>query len=194
MKKSLAIKFLLLSALAVLSSSSFAGEGFLVLPSSSFEIKSENALQKLDDVVRAPELILRRFNPRGAKIKNKQVSQSQIQFLATKTYLMISKTVFVHGVLDLDNSNSCRSKKQMGYLASMDFAGSSGLLTDNIEKLEVLICVTEVANNDLNVVVNPKMIKGNNYSDLIGGVVKSLLTDQVNPLIDAIREEMASRK
>jgi hypothetical protein len=60
---------------------------------------------KLDDILKYPEGVLKRFKPEGATITNKRVSQNRISFNATKTIMFISKTVMVQGTLDSNENN-----------------------------------------------------------------------------------------
>ena len=73
-----------------LISFSLAGAEVIILPEVSFDIKTSDALAKIEDTLLNPESFLKRYRPGGAKIKNMSVDAAQFQFTATKKVLIIS--------------------------------------------------------------------------------------------------------
>jgi hypothetical protein len=163
------------------------------LPIVNFDITTAKALEKIEDTLLNPEKLIKRYQPGGAKIKDKSVENGQFQFNATKRIMMISKTVFVHSYFDVTSDSGCISKKEKGYLSKMDFAGSDDLITDNIDKYEALICVQEDSPDSLKIKVSAKLFKGNSYSMILGPIVSDIIAAQTGPLIDAISAEVLGR-
>ncbi len=157
------------------------------IPNISFEIKSENVFEKIQEVALNPELFLSNYNPAGAKVRGKKVNNAEIQFYATKTVLFITQTVFIKGTVSSEESDNLCSKNEKGYLATMDFSGSDGVIYDNFEKIEVAICATEKSSNLLTASVKGRIFKGNNYNSITGAFVKEMINQQVKPLIEAIK-------
>ncbi len=167
-------------------------DDIILLPKVNFEIESKNALSKIKDVLLIPENIIKRYEPTGATISKKSVDKNQFQFNATKSVLFISKTVFVHSYFEIEESSSCSSQKEIGYMAKMDFSGSDAFLTDNIEKYEAIICFQEKSSSNLAVTVMAKIYKGNFYSSVVGPIMRDMIAAQTQPLIRAITEEVKS--
>ena len=177
---------LLLLVLSV-SPSVFARQSMALSPI-NFQIAAPNALSKFHDVVLNPEDILRRFKPAGVKISNKNVARNEISFTATKTVLVISKSVYVHGVLEShEASRDC-------YSLRMHFEGSSHLVTDNVEELQASLCVREESPNKITGQIRPQIILGDRYSRTLGPMAINLIKDQVQPLLTAVTEEIRSMR
>ena len=47
-------------------------------------IKTTNGLSKLEDALKYPESLLKKFQPQGAKISDKQVSHNTVTFVGRK--------------------------------------------------------------------------------------------------------------
>lgn len=186
-KKIATLSFVLACLLLSFSSQ---GADVVELPKVIFEIKSANALEKLEQTLMTPESMLKRFRPGGAKIMDKFVDRGQLQFLATKKVLMISKTILVHSIFDVTTISTCKSQSKKGFLVQMDFAGSDGLLTENIEKYEAQICVEEKSSNHLRIQISAKLYKGKDFNGVIGSIVSDMIAAQTSPLIQAITEEV----
>lgn len=160
----------------------------------NFEIKTQRGLEKIENVLLSPENLLKIFRPAGALVTNYSVSQGQFQFKAKKTVFLITKTVFVHAVFDVERSSACSSKLDTGYLAKMDFANSDDLITDNIEKYEALICVREKTVGILNIQVKARLFKSRNYNSVVGPIISDMIAAQTKPLVDAISSEVKINK
>lgn len=182
-------KFFILIALLIKINLSFAA-GFIDLPSTQFEAKAENIQSKINEIIANPEPILHRYKPVGLKIKNKIINHNQIQFLATKEVLGISRTVLYNGTLNIELINPI--KNQNCFLATLDFNGSGELIIDNIEQMLMTVCTSEIDPNHLKAQVKTRLLKGNNYGGLIGGIAKNLIADQLDPILVSIKEEIES--
>lgn len=179
------LKFIL--AFTLFSSFAFAGD-YIDLPTSTFESKAENIYDRINDIINNPEPVLVRYKPVGMKIKDKVISKNQIQFLATKEVLGVSRTVLYKGTLDISYINSPAGQKC--FKAFLDFNGSGDLIIENIESLDMVFCTTEKAPDHLSATVKSKLKKGQSYGGIIGGIAKNLIADQVAPIITSIKEEI----
>ncbi len=184
-------KFLLL--ILVLGSTARAQE-FFPVPEVKFQLQGTDVERKLEETLNAPESLLKRFSPEGAKISKKEVQNNHIKFLATKTVLLISKTVLVNGVLDANENNQGCPTGQTGQDVKFDFAGSDSLVYDNVDSLEVKLCIAKANANLANVTAQPKIIRGNNYSSTLGGIARDMIKAQIAPLIKALTEEIKVKK
>ncbi len=160
------------------------------LPVVSLFVQTNNGLEKIDNVLKNPEGLLKRYKPAGAAISNKIVDHSQIQFVAKKTVLLFTKSVFIHSSLDVTNSDECSSKSEIGYLLKMDFSGSDEMVTNNVDNYEALICVREDSTGSLNVQVKSKIYKGNNYNKIVGPIITDMIAAQANPITEALSSEI----
>jgi hypothetical protein len=181
-----------LLALTMLISLNSYAEDFFPIPVSKFQIKSDRVEEKLETTLKYPEKLLKRFQPQGAKISDKQVSNNTIRFKATKSVALFTKTVNVNGVLDSEEDNKGCKANEQGYNIVLNLDGSDGLVSDNIDRLEAKLCATYPGPSAMNATVSGKIIKGNNYSSLVGGVAKDIIQAQVAPLIKALTEEIQS--
>lgn len=162
------------------------------LPPINFQVSATDALSKFERTLLYPEGLLKRFRPLGAKISEKRVSQNVISFIATKTVLFISKSVYVNGIIDTSENNKACSKGELGYSFKMSFDSSDSLVTDNLEGLEATICLHSQSKTKLEGLVKSKIIIGNNYSKVLGPIAIDLIKGQVSPLLNALTEEITS--
>ncbi len=169
--------------LCLVTTPAFSAE-YIDLPVATFEAQASNIYERIETIIKNPEPILYRFKPAGLKVKDKLISHDQIEFMATKVVLGISKTVLFKGTLDI-KSTSARC-----FLTHLDFMGSGDLIIDNIQSLEMNICTKEKAENHLVATIKSRLEKGSYYGGVIGGIAKSIITDQVDPIITAIKEEI----
>lgn len=181
----------LIIALALVTST-LRAEDFLVIEPIKFQVTHPDAEERLADAVARPEALLMRFKPEGAVISNKQVSGNTIRFLATKKVLFISKTVQVNGIVDTREDALGCGKNQRGFNIVLNLDGSDALLTDNVDHLDAKLCVSEVSENTLNVIVKGKILKGRNYSSVTGPVATEMILVQVKPLIKALNDVINS--
>lgn len=156
----------------------------------SFQVSAENVLSKFEQTVLYPEGLLKRFRPVGPKISNKQVSQNVISFVATKTVLFISKSVYVNGVLETSKDSRACPKGEVGYSIKMRFDSSDDLVTDNVEELQSTICLHSPSDARLVATARSRIIIGNNYSKILGPTAINLIKEQVSPLLNALTEEI----
>lgn len=184
--KKMMIFLMLLVAPAVFAKQSVA------LTPITFQVSADDALSKFEKTVLYPEGLLKRFRPMGAKISNKRVSQNVISFIATKSVLFISKSVYVNGILESSEGSRACSKEDVGYSLKMHFDSSDDLVTDNVEGLEAIICLHSQSDTKLVGTVRSKIIIGNNYSNTLGPIAIKLIKEQVTPLFNALTEEIKS--
>lgn len=157
-----------------------------------FQIIADNALSKVEQTMKSPEGLLKRYKPVGAKISRKQVSQNQMSFVATKTVLFVSKSVYVNGILDShEDSKSC-AKNEVGYSLEMNFDASDRLVSNNVERIQATLCLKELATNKVSGVAHSKIIIGKEYSSALGPVAIGLVKEQVPALLDALTKEITS--
>lgn len=170
----------------------FAKESVALSPI-NFQINADNALSKFEQTLNSPERLLKRFQPVGAKISKKQVSHNAISFVATKTVLFISKSVYVNGVLDSNvDDRVCSTKGAIGYRLTMRFDGSDALLSNNVEEIEATICLRSQSEKTIIGNAQSKVILGDNYSKALGSIAVDLIKDQVPALLSALTEEIKS--
>lgn len=171
----------------LVSSSVFARESIPLAPI-NFQISATQALSKFNQVVQNPEGILRRFTPVGVKVRNKQVSHNEISFNAIKTVLFVSKSVYVHGILESrEVSRGC-------YNLKMRFESSDQLVTNNVDELRANICVREDSESKISGQIKAQIITGDRYSRTLGPIAVNLIKDQVQPLLTAVTEEIRSMR
>ena len=180
---------ILMPLLLFVSVSAFARQSVTMNPI-NFQVSTDNGLSKFDQVVSNPERILRRYRPVGVKVSHKLVSHNEISFTATKTVLLISKSVYVHGVLETgDDIRSC-SNSESGYRLRMHFASSDQLVTNNVQELRAVICVRELTATKIGGQIRPQIILADRYSKTLGPMAISLIKDQVSPMLNALTEEI----
>jgi len=185
------MKKMMIFLMLLVAPSVFANQSVELSPI-NFQVSADNVLSKFEQTVLYPEALLKRFQPVGAKITNKRVSQNVISFVATKSKLFISKSVYVNGILDTNEDSRSCSKGEVGYSLKMRFDSSDDLVTDNVDELQAIICLRSLSNKNLVGVAKSKIIIGNNYSSLLGPVAINLIKEQVSPLLNALTEEIKS--
>lgn len=184
-------KLVILFIFSLLATPVIAGKSIDLAPM-VIQVSTNNALSKIEQTLLYPENLLKRFEPVGATITNKRVSQNVISFTATKTKLFISKSVYVNGIFEAsENKKSCPNG-EFGFNLRMHFETSDALVTDNVEELQAILCLKGESSSQLNGNVRSKIVLGKNYSSLLGPKIVGLIQEQVNPLINAITEEIKS--
>ncbi len=83
---------------------------------------------------------------------------------------------------------------RLSYTIILNLDGSDAIVSENIDRLEAKLCTSFPNAALMNASVNGKIVKGNMYSNLVGGVAKDIISAQVNPLIKALNEEIQSMK
>lgn len=182
--KTITILSLLMMAPAVFAKQSVAMDPI------NFQVSAGDALFKLEKTVTYPEGLLKRYKPFGAKITNKRVSQNVISFVATKSKFFISKSVYVNGILDSNEDSRSCSKGDKGYSLKMSFDSSDDLVTNNVDELQAIICLRSLSDSKLSGTVRAKIILGNKYSSTFGPIAVNMIKAQVQPLLNAITEEI----
>ena len=164
------------------------GGDYIDLPATTFEAKATNIYDRINDIINNPEPVLIRYRPVGMKVKDKVITHNQIQFLATKEVLGVSRTVLYKGTLDISYVDGPVNQKC--FRAFLDFNDSGDLIIDNIESLDMLFCTYQKAPGYLGTTVKSKLKKGPRYGGLIGAIAKNLIADQVDPIIASVKEEI----
>jgi alpha-D-ribose 1-methylphosphonate 5-triphosphate synthase subunit PhnG len=185
------VKFALVNL--CLSFAALSAAEYFSAPDTRFNLNSEEVSEKFESAVLNPEGILKRFNPTGAVIERKLVRGSYIEFMATKKVMGISKKVFVRGELTTERSSVGCLKNELAYAAKMDFSKSDAVLSDNIDSLQMNICITEKSDKILSVRVQSKLLKGYKYGRVMGTIAKEIIEAQIDPIVSAIKAEVASK-
>lgn len=181
---------------ALLSFSFFSFETkateLIELETRKVQVPSQNITEIIFEIMQNPESVLQRYRPEGITVKNKKISGNQIEFMATKSVLGISRTVLYKGMLEIEELN----KQNNGpcFKATQDFLGSGELIIKNIEKMELTFCLQEMKNNQTIAIIKPVLTKGRNPGGMLGNVATNLIIDQVDPVILAIKEEIISKQ
>ncbi len=183
---------LMLCFLFVLRVQTAYAAGVVEITPIDFEWNATSVLDKFTDTLKYPEGILNRYEPVGAVITNKKVSSNSISFTATKTKLLISKSIQLNGILTSEVSKKSCSVGQVGYFLKMRFDGSDSLVTDNIEELKAVICLSPLSPDKVKGRIQSQIILGKNYSSLLGPKIVSLVKDQVPQILLALTEEIKS--
>lgn len=186
------MKIILFAAVMSVSVTAF-GQSVSLAPI-NFQISASHALSKFEDAISHPEDVLRRFRPAGVRVSNKYISRNEITFTATKTVLVVSKSVNVRGVFDSQEVGRGCAASEKGYMLSMHFQGSDRLVTDNVREMRALVCLRENSNSNISGKVRAQIIKGSRYSSTLGPMAINLIRDQVSPLISALTEEIRSMR
>ena len=160
----------------------------------NFQINAVHALSKFEDAVSHPEDVLRRFRPAGVKVSNKQVSQNEISFTATKTVFVVTKSIYVHGVFESNELSRGCGRDEKGFLLRMHFESSHRLVTDNVQELRAVVCLREISDSKITGQVRAQIVKGARYSSTLGPMAVNLIRDQVAPLLTAVTEEIRSMR
>ena len=185
------MKMMMMLLLLMVAPSVFANQSVALSPI-NFQVSAGDVLFKFEQTALNPQGVLKRFRPVGAKISKKRVSQNVISFVATKTVLFISKSVYVNGILESSVDNRACSKEDVGYSLKMHFDSSDELVTNNVEGLEATVCLHSKSDTIIVGNVRSRIIIGNNYSKILGPIAIDLVKQQMSPLIKALTEEIES--
>lgn len=167
---------------------------FKIVTDSSFSMATINIAEKFEDTLLESEGFLKRFNPAGVEVKRKVVSGNSFEYLVVKKFLGVSKEVEMIGTMTFERvSNGCQSN-EAAYLGAIDFTGSQPVITDNIESFTMLMCASGKASNSLSVRVRSSLFyKGEKLGFIVEKFVTSVIKDQVEAIVSAIKTEAISR-
>lgn len=185
------MKKMMIFLMLLVAPSVFANQSVVLSPI-NFKVSTDHVLSKFNETILNPEGLLKRFIPVGAKISNKKISQNEISFIATKSALFISKSVYVNGILESSEAKDACSQADVGYSLKMHLDSSDDLVTNNVKVLEAIICLHSKSDTELTGLVRSKIIIGNNYSKALGPIAINLIKEQVSPLLNALTEEVKS--
>jgi hypothetical protein len=187
------MKCLVIFSLLIFSYASFAATHFPI-KEKNFEIRGADALQHLEQLLLSPSEVLNIFEPEGGEISNRQVTGNQITFTATKKVAFISKSVFVKGTLDSEFSDEICHDGEIGFKATFDLAGSDDLVFDSIDGLIAEVCLKEMNKSFVKGRVSGRLIKGHNYSRMLGGSIREVIAEQVPAFIRALEMGVKKRR
>lgn len=187
------MKLMLLLTLLTVSFSGLA-QTFFPIKEQGFEIRHENALEHLEQLLLSPAEVLQIFEPSGGTITNRKVTGNQITFTATKKIAFISKSVFVKGTLDSEFSKEICQNGELGFKATFDLAGSDGIVYDSIDGLIAEMCLKEVNPSLVKGRVAGRLIKGRDYSRMLGGSIREVIEAQVPAFIRALDNGVKKRQ
>lgn len=182
--------FIFLSFVSMPISRASLANDFFSIPAVIFQIETPDALEKLDMTLKYPEGLLKKFKPEGAVITKKTGNNNTISFYATKSYLTFSHTVYVNGTFESSENDILCEKNEKGYELNFNFEGSDSMITDNIDRINAKLCVKVLNSKLITGVVRSRIYKNENYSNLLGSVVKGIIEAQINPLLKALREDV----
>jgi hypothetical protein len=151
-------------------------------------------MSKFDQVISNPERVLKRYRPVGVRVSNKRVAGNEISFTAMKTVLLISKSVYVHGILETREVNRGCGRLERAYSLKMRFESSDSLVTNNVDELRALLCLREDSDSKVSGQIRPELITGDRYSRTLGPLAINLIKNQVSPLLNALTEEIKSMR
>jgi hypothetical protein len=177
---SLALFFLFLSNVT------FAA-GTFPLKEVKFELKAESVQLKTEEALANPEPILINYQPVDAEISNKVVRGNVIEFDATKNILGIKKKAHVYGILTINRNDQLCPNRTMGFALLMDLSNSSELVSGNIEKLTATLCFDKKSDSFLLGQAKGLMYKGDDYNSIEGGIIRTFIDNQVEPIIKALK-------
>lgn len=177
--------------LTLYSQSLFAQE-LIELDVRKVQVPSQNLNAIIVEIMQNPESVLERYRPQGITVKNKKIVGNQIEFMATKSVLGISRTVLYKGTLEIEELPN--QKNSPCFKATQDFQGSGELIIENIEKMELTFCLNQLNANKTEAVIKPVLTKGRNPGGVLGNVATNLIIDQVDPVIEAIKEEILAKQ
>ncbi len=184
-------KSLLLAVMILSLSSAGRAQDFDSIAPKSFLISATNLDNKLNDIIRNPINVLKRYRPAGAEISNKKVSQDSFSFVATKKKFGFSKSVFIKGNLKIEEERVACLPNERSYSIIFDFSPSDSLIATNVDQLELNLCVLFSAKRDsLNARFSGKIYRNPGGEDFVYNYIRDLIALQVSPLIDAFQSEL----
>lgn len=177
----------LMSCLFLLFTFSANAAGTFPLKEVKFELKTSDVVAKTERSLADPEPILIEYQPVDAVITNKEVRGNIIEFDATKSILGIKKTAHVYGIVTITRNDTLCPKKTMGYDLIMDLMQSSDLVSKNIEKLTATLCFDQKGDTVLAGHSTGLMYKSDDYNRIEGGIIRTFIDNQVEPIIKALK-------
>lgn len=177
----------------VYSRALLAAPEIINLPVSQFEIKAVNVLEKLEHIAADQESILNRFKPAGLKVIKKTVMNNKIEMDVSKTVMLISKQIHLAATLDV-NPFTTKTAGEICYNINLDLAGSDGLVTANVDSLNLVMCVYQTNPNAVKAKVWPKIVKGNHFHSVFGPIAADIIGEQMQPIIQSIKDGVQSLK
>jgi hypothetical protein len=167
---------------------------FFTTPTKTIALNAAEIENKIDQAILNPEGILKRFQPTGAEISNKRIVGTAIDFNAKKKIGPIFKNVYVNGVLSTERTSNKCFDGEIAYAAKMDFSKSQDTLSDNIESLQMSVCVSLKSDSLAVVRIDTKIFKGYKFGRLVGTVAKEIVEAQIDPIVAALKAEVSAAK
>lgn len=188
------MKHLILLSFSLLFSFSTLAQGFFQVETREKAIKFQDALRKIESVLSNPNELLQNYTPAGAEISHKTVTNDTIKFLAKKRVGLITKSVWVLGRFSVYPETGICPGQETGYMITMNFSGSDDLVYENIERFEGALCLLEKKFSLVRANIDVKIYKGANYSGLFGSIVRDIIEAQIDPLLQALDDEVRKMK
>ena len=164
-----------------------------IVTNTSFAVSTASASESFEDTVLTTEGFLKRFDPSGVEIKRKVINGNAFEYLVVKKFLGIAKEVEMIGTMNFERTTNGCSNNETAYLGTIDLTGSQPIITDNIENFTLLLCLTEKSKNSLSVKVRSTLYyKGEKLGFIVEKFVTSVIKDQVEAIISAIKGEAQS--
>ena len=174
----------------VLSVNVFAADE-IVLPLRSADFKTSDALMKVENVISNPQDILEDYKPAGGVIKDKKVNNNEVTFKMIKKVIIFSKTINIQILVNHSPDSSICGKGIVGYKYELLLDGSDDIVTNNVDKVDIDICLTEKSKDWVTASFKTTLYKGDNYSEPVGSIAVGTIKDQVDPLIESLNNVMA---
>lgn len=164
------------------------------IPLIKFELNTSNAIEKFEFVLMNPKDYLENFIPKGIKLRDRNFQGKMLSFKATKKVLLISKTLFVSGVIDYKLGNEYCVKGENGYEISIDFQSSESLVYENLKSILLNICVENYLNKNLKVRAFGEITDGDNQFPVLNNIIKTTIVDQISPILSSFKEQVQKIK
>ncbi len=197
--KSKALKLFIINiCLSVIVCNSLWADGeILRLPIQEETLAIADLKGKIDRLIQSPKGVLERFTPKNLDYKNKLVENNKVTMDVTKKILGFKKTVKYVGTLTVTHLDNRKAGFDECYAVLEDFFGSGALLTDHVSEFSMEICLKKTSEpfaekENYLVRFSPSVKKADSYGGIVGPIVIDIIKDQVDPIIQAIRQEIES--
>ena len=161
---------------------------------SQITFNSESVGSKLEDTILTVNGFLKKYNPIGAEIKNKQIDGNTFDFVIIKRVLGFAKLINIKGSVNFERANSGCLPDESAYSGSIDFTGSDSAVTNNVESCILLLCSSENSDNSVTARLTGKIYyKGPKYGWLLEQFATSAARDQVNSILNSMKDDVLSK-
>ena len=165
----------------------------VIVTQTAFSASGVSIEKNLEDTLLNPEGFLKRFNPAGVEVTKKVIKGNDFEFVVVKRIIGISKTFHLLGSIRFERTQANCPANQVGYLGQIDFTPSGPYVTNTIENFTLLFCGSSIAQNKMSIKsTNTLFYLGDKFGSLLEKFSKSLITEQVDTLSIAIKNEALS--